>query len=32
MDQHVKDLLDEYEESKESLNVIKDFLVSFLKK
>lgn len=32
MDQHVKDLLDEYEESKESLNIIKDFLVSFLKK
>ena len=32
MDQHVKDLLDEYEESKESLNVIREFLMSFLKK
>ena len=32
MDQHVKDLLDEFEDSKESLNIINEFLVSFLKK
>lgn len=32
MDEHIKDLLDEFEAYKESLQLIKDFLVDFLKK